>query len=97
MRNVSHNMTPLDIIIQNYWIVNSDKEFMEYVDTDYEFINRGRPYNKYHWYNTLYNKNSNDKETRCKKIKHFNYDRVMAGLISCKIGNSTNNISNNYN
>ena len=98
MRNASHNMTPLDIIIQNYWIVNSDKEFMEYVDTDYEFINRGiRSYNKYHWYNTLYNKNSNDKETRCKKIKHFNYDRVMAGLISCKIGNSTNNISNNYN
>ena len=97
MRNCSHNMTPLDIIIQNYWIENSDKEFMEYVDTDYNFINRGGHNYKYYWYNKLYNKNTNDKETRSKKIKHFNYDRIMAGLFSCKIGNSTNGNSTNGN
>ena len=96
MRNCSHNMTPLDIIIQNYWIEKSDKEFMEYVATDYGFVHRWQ--NIEYWYKTLYNKKTNDKKTRSKKIKHFNYDRVMAGLFGCKIGrtNSSSN-RNNYN
>ena len=85
MRNCSHNMTPLDIIIQNYWIVSTDKEFMEYVDITYGFVARSYLTQKQYLYKTLYNKTSNSKHTRSKKIKHFNYDRTMAGLFSCRL------------
>ena len=89
MRNCSHNMTPLDMIIQNYWITSTNKEYMEYVDVNYEFINRVQ-YRK-QWYMTLYNNRSNSKSVKAKKIKHFN-NRVMAGLIGCKV----NGIFNSY-
>lgn len=87
MRNCSHTITPLDLIIQNYWImVEHDKEFMEYVDKSYDFAAvrdlRGRK----NWYMSLYYKSTNSKRDMMQKIRHFNYDRVMAGLISCKMG-----------
>ena len=89
MRNCSHNMTPLDIIIQNYWIIKSDKEYMEYVDKTYDFTMDRHEYIPYRkqFYMTLYNKSTNSIHEKAAKIKHFGYDRVMAGLIGVKINN----------
>jgi len=87
MRNCSHNVTPFDIIVQNYWIEKTNYEFMEYIDIYYDFNYGGYDSKKY-WYKLFYNKKTNTKNEKVKKIKHFNYDRIMAGLISCKINDT---------
>ena len=89
-RNCSNNLTPIDILIQNYWIIDTpDLEFMEYVDKMYDFtVYRNIPSRK-NWYMMFYDKASNNVETRANKIRHFGYDRIMAGLISAKINNTS--------
>lgn len=97
MRNCSHNLTPLDLIIQNYWLESLPAlEYMEYVDTTYDFtVDRDLQF-RGEWYRTLYNDSSNTKHTRANKIRHFGYDRVMAGLISAKVNGSGYNTSGHY-
>ena len=55
MRNCSHNISPFDIIVQNYWIENTNYEFMEYVDMKYDF-ERYSYYSKKYLYKLFYNK-----------------------------------------
>lgn len=97
IRNCSHNLTPLDLIIQNYWLEALPAlEYMEYVDTTYDFTaDRDLPF-RGEWYKTLYNDSSNTKQIRANKIRHFGYDRVMAGLISAKVNGSGYNTSGHY-
>jgi len=97
MRNCSHNLTPLDLITQNYWLeALPEKEYMEYVDINYDFTaDRNLPF-RGEWYKTMYNDSSNAKHTRASKIRHFGYDRVMAGLISAKLNSNGYNTSENY-
>jgi hypothetical protein len=100
MRNCSHTLTPFDLIVQNYWMLEEkDKEFMEYVDRTYKFAgHRNLPGRKL-WYMSLYHKSTNTKHTSAEKMRHYLYDRVMAGLISCKLNNkdSYNKINNFFN
>lgn len=86
MRNCSHNLTPLDLIIQNYWLESLPTlEYMEYVDINYDFtVDRQVPV-RGEWYKIFYNNSSNIKHTRARKMRHFGYDRIMAGLISVKV------------
>lgn len=96
MRNCSHNLTPIDIMIQNYWIMElPDKEFMEYVDINYDFTDDRNLPQRLLWYKTFYHKSSNSKHEMANKIKHFGYDRIMAGLISCKLNRIIDKISHN--
>lgn len=86
MRNCSHILTPLDIMIQNYWIEReTNLEFMEYFDKKYDFTADSDLSLRKEWYETFYNSAKNTKQEKINKIRHFGYDRVMAGLISCKI------------
>lgn len=97
MRNCSHNLTPLDLIIQNYWLeALPELEYMEYVDATYDFTADRDFRFRGEWYKTLYNDSSNTKHTRASKIRHFGYDRVMAGLISAKVNGSGYNTSGHY-
>lgn len=96
MRNCSHNLTPLDLIIQNYWIeALPEKEYMEYVDINYNFAEYNLPYLSV-LYKAIYNNKKNTKKIKANKIKHFNYDRIMAGLISVKINNMNYNTTEHY-
>lgn len=97
MRNCSHNITPLDLIIQNYWLeAVPELEYMEYVDITYDFTaNRNLPMRQ-QWYKTFFDVASNTKHTKASKIRHFGYDRVMAGLISAKLNSDGYNSSAHY-
>jgi hypothetical protein len=97
MRNCSHNLTPLDLIIQNYWLeAVPELEYMEYVDITYDFTaDRNLPMRQ-QWYKTFFNSASNTKHTKAAKIRHFGYDRVMAGLISAKVNSNGYNTSGHY-
>jgi len=97
MRNCSHNITPLDLIIQNYWILEEqDMEYMEYVDKTYDFTEDRDLVGRKNWYMSLYHKSTNSKHTMASKIRHFGYDRVMAGMISCKTNKNTFHSSSYY-
>ena len=97
MRNCSHNLTPLDLIIQNYWLeALPTLEYMEYVDITYDFTaDRNLPMRE-QWYKIFFDNASNSKHTRAGKIRHFGYDRVMAGLISAKLNSTGYNTSIHY-
>ena len=97
MRNCSHNLTPLDLIIQNYWLeAVPELEFMEYVNITYDFTaDRNLPMRE-QWYKTFFDSASNTKHTKANKIRHFGYDRVMAGLISAKLNSDGYKTSTHY-
>jgi hypothetical protein len=97
MRNCSLNLTPLDLIIQNYWLeALHDKEFMEYVNTTYDFTADSNSQYRGEWYKTIYNDSRNTKHTRASKIRHFGYDRAMAGAISVKLNSNGYNTYKHY-
>lgn len=86
MRNCSFIFSPLDILIQNYWIENvKDKEYMEYTLPTYSF--NGTLSGKFikTWYDIFYNSSSNTKTEKRNKIIHFLNDRIFAGAIACRI------------
>ena len=97
MRNCSNNLSPLDLIIQNYWLeAFPTLEYMEYVDITYDFTaDRDLPMRE-QWYKIFFDNASNSKHTRAGKIRHFGYDRVMAGLISAKLNSTGYNTSTHY-
>jgi hypothetical protein len=97
MRNCSHNLTPLDLIIQNYWLeAVPELEFMEYVNITYDFTANRNLRMRQQWYKTFFDSASNTKHTKANKIRHFGYDRVMAGLISAKLNSDGYNTSAHY-
>ena len=98
MRNCSHNLTPLDLIIQNYWLESLPTlEYMEYVDITYDFTGDYRNVEmREQWYKVFFDNASNTKHTRAGKIRHFGYDRVMAGLISTKLNSNGYDTSAHY-
>jgi hypothetical protein len=83
MRNCSYSLSPLDIIIQNYWIQfkSTDFKYMEYVQEGYYFLNDRQNFAKYKLlYPKLKLNNNNNRN-----IDDIKYSRSLAGLISIKL------------
>ena len=83
MRNCSYSLSPLDIIIQNYWIQfkSTDFKYMEYVQEGYYFLNDRQNFVKYKLlYPKLKLNNNNNRN-----IDDIKYSRSLAGLISIKL------------
>ena len=94
MRNCSHNLTPLDIIIQNYWIENTTKEFMEYRLKDYMF-NIDSTYNRRKIINThkhIYNQNNIKPNTTYKNTTNINKTKKNTNTKLCFLDFSCNRV-----
>ena len=82
MRNCSNNLSPLDIMIQNYWITENTHKYMEYNVYSYTFFSLNKN-NLTILYNRIY-KNNKNTNYESKKYNYYN-NRFGAGLISVKI------------
>ena len=87
-RNCSDNFTPLDILIQDYWIIKSDKEFMEYYSANYNFkLTHNEKENYIMSLIYKYNDTGKSQNNRFHKTTDhiaFLINRSFAGLLSCK-------------
>jgi len=89
MRNCSTNLTPLDIMIQNYWIEVNKLEYMEYILDKYNFVSKDLFANPL--YETIYKNKNVSNQVVYKNGRYllnqdeFLLQRVAAGLCSIKL------------
>lgn len=82
MRNCSTSLTPLDLVIQDYWINKTEFPYMEYKSDGYSFVKKGLIFGHEE---ITYQPSQDIMQKLYPSITVDNLRRSFAGLISCRV------------
>ena len=86
MRNCSTSLTPLDLVIQDYWINYTELPYMEYKSDGYSFVKKGKIFG---YEQIEYQPSQEIMRKLFPSIDPYNLRRSFAGLIGCRINPET--------